>query len=1375
MDLMDREQLRSGTGASPRRESGMSTTGKVAHGMSKAGAFVGGVGELGLPGGEALGALLKGGAVLLSHHDQPPYWPGSAPTLHHLPTDLLPPVFVGLCRRLEELQRAQTAATRDRQLFVDFGARSEKERYAMQKQLYRVQRELFPKQPRPDDPSWPRWGMPPTVAAARGYWKERDSRAGGWILRGREQVAGRTSGDAKAADVAKVLQSVEDAAVVAELLQRWALEREDVQIHPKLRKACREIGEQQRVAGGSRDELDQVCARVLDLLDKMNGRRQTVYPEKERHHKETLTSAPLVGFMRLLLCSGDDIHGLCARFAATLLPPEMASSQVVDRVFVRVGAATELQGGHLDDEGTPVYVNCYLDDGPKQQTQHVEDDLNPNFDDEFVFFLTGDPLSELRFKLQKKAATKGLNDEFVGEVKVTVADLLDRTHGQGMWCQYPLGDPHGKLSKRMKKHVERRSVDGSDDPFGRISLAFRFDSSSNGHRVELMDTADATPQAVSRWEFRVIGAANVTADQPSATVGGAETFECRWEEAKRAHSSMLKLFPWLSQIDFPSSSLADRAIDVAADDTPPKGFVSRARRRSVAVVMGSAVMPNAAQLASMATHSESDTTTEPLLQHSSHARRGQDLLKYFTQVFMHLPQDDKSFIFLARFRDELGMEAVQPSSTVASQELEGEGGDDENEESHGESESQPRLELQMSAEALDVETVDAEHPLVQQSSSSRVVTRATYYDLLEQCPDSSAWSVEENFCLALMRACQPSAPPQEFALHCPYVCVAKRGIALHGQPDKVDDISCDDPREAAIHMQLTKQAVKLDKKASDGYIHTLRAMKTAKLCDDIGVHFVQCGEKVTIDQVEMPFGPDSTIRMRCTRRNGQSGWATLYGKAPVERIIDGISTETNDTIVKSLARRFVAIPDAPRVGHHYQLRYECNNYAVSDASRRNDLKTVDGNPRAALKAGFDFTALAVEETSNSRLLGVVRIKTNRDEFDGRWVDLLHCDTGEVVMTPAPSEDVPPASLRAAGVAVLATTRVRAEETTSALEVDAWLASCSLGRYAEAIKAEDYDALNFFRAASEEDIMELATAVAMKKPHQNAFRKAWQELVAVTDDATAEKQPAGVHDRAPDHSESQSESTEPELEPEPEPEPELEPELHSQPRPQPASELSPTLQAFFDSESSSDSEDWGVMATEPTDDAPPPLPASRPRLFSPTPAVARVPPLPQTSSISTPTEAVSSSSSSVVAVSNAPESLDAAAHRLRQDLARMQDRLVVTLRAAVALVDVRGESEDGCRPGVDRAERLTCGPVQDLVESLASQLVSIGGGASAASSYVDTVLQKTERLLASFEKFVSTKCSEDERLLQEIIALEFELDCLEMGELFSDSDENHDDV
>jgi hypothetical protein len=419
------QELRGSTrgGTTPRRESGMSTTGKVAYGLNTAGAFVGGVGELGLPGGEAAGALLKGGAYLVSKSDLAPYWPASAPTLHSLPTDLLPPVLVGLSRRLEEIRRSkQTGIARDRPLFVDFSARSEKERYAMQEQLYKVQRELFPKQPRPDDPTWPRWGMPPTVAAVRGYRKGRDSRAAAWVLKRREEVAGRTSGDAKAAEVAKVLQSVEDEDVIAELLQRWALEREDVQLPPKLRKLCREIGEQQRAAVGSHDDLERVSARVLDLLDMMNGRRQSVHAEKgNNHNKETLTSAPLVAFMRLLLSSGDSARSLCERFATTLLPlpQEAASSAVADRIFVQVGAAAELPGGHLDaSEGTPTYVNCYLDDNKetKQQTQQVEDDLTPVFDDEFVFFLTGDyALSELRFKVQKKAATTGLNDEFVGK------------------------------------------------------------------------------------------------------------------------------------------------------------------------------------------------------------------------------------------------------------------------------------------------------------------------------------------------------------------------------------------------------------------------------------------------------------------------------------------------------------------------------------------------------------------------------------------------------------------------------------------------------------------------------------------------------------------------------------------------------------------------------------------------------------------------------------------------------------------------------------------------------------------------------------------------------------------------------------------------
>ena len=38
---------------------GVSKTAKAAHGLNKAGAFVGGVGELGLPGGELAGDLLR--------------------------------------------------------------------------------------------------------------------------------------------------------------------------------------------------------------------------------------------------------------------------------------------------------------------------------------------------------------------------------------------------------------------------------------------------------------------------------------------------------------------------------------------------------------------------------------------------------------------------------------------------------------------------------------------------------------------------------------------------------------------------------------------------------------------------------------------------------------------------------------------------------------------------------------------------------------------------------------------------------------------------------------------------------------------------------------------------------------------------------------------------------------------------------------------------------------------------------------------------------------------------------------------------------------------------------------------------------------------
>lgn len=155
----------------------MTKTGKIAQGLNKAGAVVGGIGELGLPGGEAVGAILKGTGAVLSYMDQPPTWPGSAPILHGMPCDLLPPVLVGLSRRLEEVRRGKEvfAHTRHTRLFVVFDERSEKERYAMQAPLYKAQRQLFPKQPRPAaDPAWPKWGLPPTVAAARGYSGRRD-------------------------------------------------------------------------------------------------------------------------------------------------------------------------------------------------------------------------------------------------------------------------------------------------------------------------------------------------------------------------------------------------------------------------------------------------------------------------------------------------------------------------------------------------------------------------------------------------------------------------------------------------------------------------------------------------------------------------------------------------------------------------------------------------------------------------------------------------------------------------------------------------------------------------------------------------------------------------------------------------------------------------------------------------------------------------------------------------------------------------------------------------------------------------------------------------------------------------------------------------
>lgn len=990
------------------------------------------------------------------------------------------------------------------------------------------------------------------------------------------------------------MRSLEDEAVLAELVQRWALEREDVQIPPKLRKRCRAIGERQRAtAGGSAAELEGISAQVLDLLDEMNGRRQTVLPKELKNAKETCTSAPLIALMRLLLWSGDDPQALCRTFAPVVLPPEVASTKKVDRIFVKVGAAARLLGaGGFDTAVSPdrptgstdrptAYVNCYLDAGPKQQTKQVDNDSNPEFGDEFVFFLPADPsVSELRFKVQEKTATTGLNDEFLGEVKIRVADLLADAQAEQTVETRALGDPQGKLSRSMKKQVERRASEslasGSNEPFGRIALSFGFDTSSNGHRVDLIDAADASSQAVSQWNFSLSG---------TDAGGGEESFLCRWDQAKTAHGNLLKLFPFLERIEFPSASLTDKALDEALDTAKPKGFVGRARRRSVAMVVGTTAKPNAAQLASMAALSEdagdaeaADAATPPPVQQSSHARRGQELLKYFTQVFMD--QGVSNPIFLAQFRKKLEMETQEMnfSPQVTEPQLEPEPEPDRS-----------------AAEILDIEAVTVAEPERLLSSdlrtSSRTVSRATTG--VDLSTNSSEWSVEENFCLALLRACQPTQQ-QDTAGHCSYVCIAKRGMPLHPwTSDAADDVAYDEPREAAIQQSMEKNGAQMDKQMREGFEDEMRILPTAKLCSDSGVQFVRCGEIVTIEQTEKPFG--STIRMRCNRRNGESGWVTLFGAAPVGVVLKGISTYRDSRHQESVLesannlRRFVAIPTLPLVGNEYKLREQCDNYAKASADRRNDLDTKDGRSRSVLEAGFEFIVQAIEETSSSRLPGVIRVQTAEDQADGRWVDLLHCESGQIVLTPCgPSEGVPPPQLfEKAGVVVMqvgapsisAPTSQAAAESEQVSDVDAWLTKHRLGKYAASLKEEGYDVLSFLQEdMTEKNIEELAATVEMKTPHAKAFLRAWKELVAGDgDDEGATSGDKAMAD---------------------EPEPELELDLEGQ----------------DESSSESEDEDAGLVVLEPGPEArraPPPAAPSRAVVHPPEPAPARLAPPPPT--------------------------------------------------------------------------------------------------------------------------------------------------------------------
>ena len=70
------------------------------------------------------------------------------------------------------------------------------------------------------------------------------------------------------------------------------------------------------------------------------------------------------------------------------------------------------------------------------------------------------------------------------------------------------------------------------------------------------------------------------------------------------------------------------------------------------------------------------------------------------------------------------------------------------------------------------------------------------------------------------------------------------------------------------------------------------------------------------------------------------------------------------------------------------------------------------------------------------------------------------------------------------------------EAADFTEIDDWLTSIKLQRYAPALKGEGYDDLSFVKEAHLEDIEELIATIGMKRPHARVFKTAWAELMGV---------------------------------------------------------------------------------------------------------------------------------------------------------------------------------------------------------------------------------------------------------------------------------------
>lgn len=78
-------------------------------------------------------------------------------------------------------------------------------------------------------------------------------------------------------------------------------------------------------------------------------------------------------------------------------------------------------------------------------------------------------------------------------------------------------------------------------------------------------------------------------------------------------------------------------------------------------------------------------------------------------------------------------------------------------------------------------------------------------------------------------------------------------------------------------------------------------------------------------------------------------------------------------------------------------------------------------------------------------------------------------------------------------------------------IESWLGRYELSEYAESVKGAGYNSTRFLRAATKEDLEEMASEIGMKKVHTKVFLAAWEELLQVTEANTEAETEGFQHD------------------------------------------------------------------------------------------------------------------------------------------------------------------------------------------------------------------------------------------------------------------------